>query len=520
MRSSTKRPLALVLTLLLAACLGGCAPIGSLAGPASTGSDSTPATPPPAPTPTPTPTPSPTPSPMPHAGYFVSATGTSGGAGSIDSPWNLATALNGGNGKVQPGDTIWLRGGTYRGTFKNALNGTAAAPIVVRQYPGERATVDGFIDAYGSYTWFWGFEIAQSNPVSTSERGIDARGPGERFINLVVHDVGGSGIGFWMEDVDGEVYGCIVYNNGVHENLDHGIYTIARDGAHDVFDNVVFNNQAYGIHVYGESGQALNNVHLQGNVSFNNGSISNNVSAKPNVLVGGAGIPAKGIRVVDNTLLYSNPVSEINLRLGRRESTENQDLVVTGNYVSGGDPVVEVTNWTQTTFSGNTFIGSAAMTALTDATLSGYQWGTNTYYRDPAASAWEYKDVGYTFGGWKTATGLDATSSTVSGSPTGTRVVVRANKYERGRAHIIVNNWNQQPTVAVDVSSVLAVGDRYEVRSVQNVFGAPVASGTYSGGTIKVPMTAIPGPKPVGRSTPTPPVTGPKFDVFLLTIPN
>src|SRR5213078_3276221 len=58
-------------------------------------------------------------------------------------PWNLATALSGGNGKVQPGDTVWLRGGTYAGQFRSTLTGTAAAPIVVRQYPGERAIIDG-----------------------------------------------------------------------------------------------------------------------------------------------------------------------------------------------------------------------------------------------------------------------------------------------------------------------------------------------------------------------------------------
>jgi hypothetical protein len=45
---------------------------------------------------------------------------------------------------VKPGDTIWLRGGTYKGKFAGVLRGTAAAPIVVRAYPGERVTIDGY----------------------------------------------------------------------------------------------------------------------------------------------------------------------------------------------------------------------------------------------------------------------------------------------------------------------------------------------------------------------------------------
>src|SRR5262249_40447354 len=44
---------------------------------------------------------------------------------------------------VHPGDTIWLRGGTYVGVFSSVLTGTAAAPIQLRAYPGERATLDG-----------------------------------------------------------------------------------------------------------------------------------------------------------------------------------------------------------------------------------------------------------------------------------------------------------------------------------------------------------------------------------------
>src|SRR5438128_1292946 len=68
------------------------------------------------------------------ASFSASPSGSSSGTGSITSPWNLATALAQ-PAAVHPGDTIWLRGGRYVGTFTAHLNGTATAPIKVRQYP-------------------------------------------------------------------------------------------------------------------------------------------------------------------------------------------------------------------------------------------------------------------------------------------------------------------------------------------------------------------------------------------------
>jgi len=101
--------------------------------------------------------------------FYASPAGSSAGNGSISSPWDLQTALN--QTVARPGDTIWLRGGVYQGTYSSYLNGTSAAPIVVRQYPGERATIDGgnsgwksILMVSGSYTWYWGFEVMSSDP--------------------------------------------------------------------------------------------------------------------------------------------------------------------------------------------------------------------------------------------------------------------------------------------------------------------------------------------------------------------
>ena len=109
--------------------------------------------------------------------FYVSPTASASGTGTISNPWKLQTALNQPSA-VHPGDTIWLRGGTAPGApFTSNLNGTSASPIIVRQYPGERATIDGnyagdqnTLTIMGSYTWYWGFEIFNSDPTRYTRR--------------------------------------------------------------------------------------------------------------------------------------------------------------------------------------------------------------------------------------------------------------------------------------------------------------------------------------------------------------
>src|SRR6185503_10835654 len=93
------------------------------------------------------------------------------------------------------------------------------------------------------------------------------------------------------------------------------------------------------------------------------------------------------------------------------------------------------------------------------------------------------------------------------------KVFVRANKYEAGRANVTVYNWTGASTVDVDLSGVLAAGASYEVRNAQDFYGAPVASGTYQGGTVRLPMN-LSVATPVGKAAPAP--TGPEFNVFVV----
>src|SRR5262249_15185440 len=94
--------------------------------------------------------------------------------------------------------------------------------------------------------------------------------------------------------------------------------------------------------------------------------------------------------------------------------------------------------------------------------------------------------------GWVQWTGFDKTSSYVQGSlPTNNVVAVRPNQYEAGRANVVIYNWRNQSAVSVDISSAgFMDGDPFEVRDVQNYFGAPVATGIYAASNpiVQIPM--------------------------------
>lgn len=73
--------------------------------------------------------------------YFVDAVkGDDKNSGAEAAPWKtIGHALP----RLRPGDTLYLRAGTYYETVYCAVAGRKDAPITIRSYPGEQAIVDG-----------------------------------------------------------------------------------------------------------------------------------------------------------------------------------------------------------------------------------------------------------------------------------------------------------------------------------------------------------------------------------------
>lgn len=77
------------------------------------------------------------------AHYYISATAPGGGNGSFSSPWTLKEALVTNVATPAAGSRLWLRRGRYLAKVATSLQGSSSAQTWLREYPGERATIDG-----------------------------------------------------------------------------------------------------------------------------------------------------------------------------------------------------------------------------------------------------------------------------------------------------------------------------------------------------------------------------------------
>ena len=76
------------------------------------------------------------------ADYYVdSGKGADANAGSLSAPWqHLSHAAR----RLRPGDTVYLRGGTYGDdSLFTTTDGTEDAPITICAYPGEKTVITG-----------------------------------------------------------------------------------------------------------------------------------------------------------------------------------------------------------------------------------------------------------------------------------------------------------------------------------------------------------------------------------------
>lgn len=454
------------------------------------------------------------------AQFYVAPEGRADGDGSKGRPWDLASALSK-QSKAKPGDTVWLRGGVYKGSFKSGLAGAPERPILVAQFTDERATIDGSLTVDGEWTTFWGFEVTNSNPDRTRERptGVEVNGAHTKFVNLVVHDCG-NGFGFWSSAVDSELYGNLVYHNGWRETdrgHGHGVYTQNEEGTKLVRENLIFRQYGWGIHAYTEEG-ALKGLQFEGNVSFDNGAPAG--ARYDNILVGGRR-PAERITLLSNCTYETDGGGESkpNVRL-HYKAEGNRDLTARYNYFAGGSPVASVADWLNVTMEGNTFYGEGRLLELSvpqGVGADAYAWDGNGYYGSTPEDAFGFQGRALDFDAWREATGFDRNGrfNSIGAAGGGVRVIVRRNLYEPGRAHIIVYNWEGRATTEADVSSLLLRGEKYEVRDAQNFYGPPVVAGTYDGKPLLLPLGARRRARPVGADA-DPPQTAPEFNVFVL----
>ncbi len=474
--------------------------------------------------------------------WYVSATGTAQGTGNKNSPWDLDTALAHPSA-VKPGDTIWLlegNYGAYNKVFYSKLKGTQNAPIIVRAEPGKRVTIDGSINTKSSYTWYWGFEVWQSRARSavryteciSTNPGVnyDPSNPviGDKFIHLILHDCSANGIGGWRGSEATEFYGNLVYGIGDYSSTEnrgiyHGLYSqnVNKTGQPKIMENnIVWGGWNEGIQTYssGDPNTGVNNYIIRGNVSFMNGALWGNLTDSYFAATG------RGLKnyIFEDNVSYNGRGSRFGIYAG---VDPNSNLVFRRNYLHGQSAAFELSNTDGGAAEDNVFISTNPYWKIIgNATAYDFKinntnitMARNTYYGPGNFS----NSGGGGYCDWETCWKKQyGESGSVNNStyPSGTKIFVRPSKYESGKANITIFNWDKKPTVSVDLSNVLKSGDQYEIRDSQNYFGNPVASGTYTGGSISIPMklTAI------AQAVASPAVThtSEEFGAFIVQLKN
>jgi hypothetical protein len=362
------------------------------------------------------------------AEHFVAPDGKADNAGTKESPWDLASALS---RKIEPGATIWVRGGEYRGKFEAKLAGTEAAPIRIRAAAGERASIvdSGLTVAKGSdYLWIEGLEITGTAPVEkrvTDQTGswpsglpgtnglTIHEGRGCKFINLVIHDNILGGVGWWIGSTDSEMHGCIIYNNGwkaPDRTHGHCIYVQNKEGVKTI-SNCILTVPAWGgsytMHAYGSKNAYVDNFAIEDNIAYERGTF----------LIGG-GRPSNHIKVARNYL------HALSMQIGY--GAQNEDCEIRDNVVVGGK--INIQKYNKVVDEGNVF-------------------------------------------------------------QTPGKAVLIPNKYDPARAHLAIYNAAKAPQVALDVAAFLKPGDGYKLLDPKDSFGKPVLQGKLEGATLQIPMT-------------------------------
>lgn len=433
--------------------------------------------------------------------YYVAPTGKSSNNGSITSPWDLQTALNQ-PASVKPGDTIWLREGTHRVNnhitkFTSRLAGSSSAPITVRQYPGERAIVDGnILQNTGGWVNYWGFEILNSNTdrVTTQSgpwptdwtftfdgkssdycvSGFDLQAPNVKLINLIIHDSIGGGIGANIPAQNSEIYGCLSYYNGWQgpdRGHGHGIYAQnATPYTKNIKETMFFGNFASGFQVTGNGPDSVaDNFNVEGCAIFMNGSLASDHQA--NFLLGPYQGTARNANITRN-FVYDTGAGGLSADANIGYAGGSANSVVKDNVFGTSATFAPASGLTA---SGNIFAG--AVYGLNKST-----YPNNTYAK-----------------------------------PTSNIISVRANQYEAGRANIVIYNYQMLNSVTVSPGNIgLNAGDQYELHNVQNFYG-DVITGTYNGTSIAIPMSGHTVAKPVGTGFTAPASTFPAFGAFVIT---
>lgn len=374
--------------------------------------------------------------------HYVAPEGKAENLGTGESPWDLAGTLSGQH-SVAPGSVVWVRGGKYvypvrdsvdgANGFLVSLGGAPGQPVHLRTFPCERATIDGGFNVNASHLWIWDLEFAIGDdwrPKEPSPQGqgthfnnpsgvLNVVGKEDvRLINCISHH-NIFGIGFWKWVKNGEIHGCILFDNGfLGTDRPHGPAIYSQNQTQTprlVTDNILAGNFSLPLQIYGsDMGLMVNDFLLEGNILWGP---RKEADGRTYALCGGGSS--------SNIVVRENFVYGHQLRVGKDSNqVVERNMVVRGGFSA---PFPE----------------------------------KNTLIPSPSEGV----------------------------APV---VMLRPNKYDPRRAHLVASNWGKAERMTVDLSPFIGKGDKYRILSPFDFYGKPLAEGVSDGSLISLPLPPIP----------------------------
>ena len=227
------------------------------------------------------------------ATFYVSPTGSDANPGTLSQPWlTVQKALD----TLTAGQRALVRAGTYNANLTLNRAGTAAAPITVEAYPGERAVLASAgshpfrAESAAAYFRLRGFVI-QGYPLATGGS-VDLHGQHLEISNNEI--TGSTNHAIYTDEPSHHIH---LLGNRIHHNgqglaeQSHGIYLQGND--HLVANNVIHDHpEGFGIQVYDRGSRAM----VVGNTVTH--------SSASGIVVGGAG-GVDNVRIQNNVLAFN-----------------------------------------------------------------------------------------------------------------------------------------------------------------------------------------------------------------------
>ncbi len=266
------------------------------------------------------------------ATYYVAPNGNDGNPGTIDQPYRT---VNAGVRVLAPGDTLYLRAGTYQESLYNAISGGTSwnNPVTVKAYSGETVTLrvqnspNGvlyFSAPNSQYIVIDGLSLDAANS-PTAVVYIEGDAHHIRLVNCELEN--SSFVGLYGGR-DSEFINLNVHDNGVTE-FGHGLYIWTSNNL--VEGSQIHHNAGWGVHIYTGTGSGADNNTVQDNEIYENARAGGRGTGI--LLSSGTGNIAEGNRIWGNQGGVDIDYGSIEAQVFNNEIYDNQQY---GIYIGNG----------------------------------------------------------------------------------------------------------------------------------------------------------------------------------------